>query len=48
VAITLYGLGPSRSFRCLWALEEAQLDYNFVSLEMLRRGRATMSWLILS
>jgi len=34
MTITLYGLGQSRSFRCLWALEEAKLDYNFVSLEL--------------
>jgi len=29
MTIQLYGLGPSRSFRCLWALEEAGLDYSF-------------------
>ncbi len=34
MSITLYGLGPSRSFRCLWALEEANLDYDFVSLDL--------------
>ncbi len=34
MSITLYGLGPSRSFRCLWALEEAQLPYDFVSLDL--------------
>jgi len=32
--MTLYGLGPSRSFRCLWALEEAGIDYDFVSLDL--------------
>ncbi len=34
MSITLYGLGPSRSFRCLWALEEAQLEYKFVTLDL--------------
>ena len=34
MAITLYGLGPSRSFRCLWALAEAGLEHEFVSLEL--------------
>lgn len=34
MTMTLYGLGPSRSFRCLWALEEAGIDYQFVSLEL--------------
>ncbi len=34
MSITLYGLGPSRSFRCLWALEEAGLEYEFVSLDL--------------
>ena len=32
--LTLYGLGPSRSFRCLWALHEAGLAHEFVSLEL--------------
>ena len=32
--MTLYGLGPSRSFRCLWALEEAGIDYDFISLDL--------------
>ena len=27
--ITLFGSGQSRSFRCLWALEEAGLDYQY-------------------
>jgi len=34
LAITLYGLGPSRSFRCLWALAEAGLEHDFVSLDL--------------
>ena len=34
MSITLYGLGPSRSFRCLWALEEAGLEHEFISLEL--------------
>ena len=34
MAITLYGLGPSRSFRCLWALAEADLEHEFVSLDL--------------
>ena len=29
----LYGLGKSRSFRALWALEEAGLDYDYVSVK---------------
>ncbi|MCH2189471.1 MAG: glutathione S-transferase family protein [Gammaproteobacteria bacterium] len=33
MTMTLYGMGHSRSFRCLWALEEAKLDYNFVNLD---------------
>ncbi len=34
MALTLYGLGPSRSFRCLWALEEAALEYDYINIEM--------------
>lgn len=34
MSMILYGIGPSRSFRCLWALEEAGIDYQFVSMEM--------------
>ncbi len=34
MTITLYGLGPSRSFRCLWALAEAELEHDFISLEL--------------
>jgi len=29
----LYGLGKSRSFRALWALEEAGLDYDYISVK---------------
>lgn len=38
MSITLYGLGPSRSFRCLWALAEAELDHEFVALELSGTG----------
>lgn len=31
--IKLYGSGKSRSFRALWALEEAGLDYDYVSVK---------------
>jgi len=34
MSITLYGVGPSRSFRCLWALHEANLDHKYVPLEL--------------
>lgn len=34
MALTLYGLGPSRSFRCLWALEESGLNYDYVNLDL--------------
>jgi len=34
MSIILYGSGPSRSFRCLWALEEAGLEHDFVALEL--------------
>jgi glutathione S-transferase len=30
----LYGFGQSRSFRCLWALEEAGIDYDYVPIKM--------------
>jgi len=30
----LYGMGQSRSFRCLWALEEAGLQYEYVPVSM--------------
>jgi len=29
----LYGSGQSRSFRCLWALEEAALDYEYIQVK---------------
>ena len=29
----LYGMGQSRSFRALWALEEADIDYEYVAIE---------------
>ena len=32
MAITLYGFGQSRSFRCLWALHEAELEHQYVEL----------------
>ncbi|MFT6406996.1 MAG: glutathione S-transferase [Arenicella sp.] len=38
MAITLYGVGPSRSFRCLWALAEAGLEHDFVALELSGTG----------
>lgn len=34
MSITLYGAGSSRSFRCLWALHETDLDYSYVNLKM--------------
>lgn len=34
MALTLYGLGASRSFRCLWALEEAGLNYDYINLDL--------------
>ena len=33
MSITLYGFTTSRSFRCLWALEEAQLDYHYIEVD---------------
>ena len=30
----LYGMGQSRSFRCLWALEEAGLKYEYVPIKL--------------
>jgi len=39
MAITLYGVGTSRSFRCLWALHEAQLEHEFVSLDLGGSGK---------
>ena len=32
--ITLYGSGQSRSFRALWALEEAGIEYEYQSVEI--------------
>ena len=32
MSLKLYGLGESRSFRCLWALEEAGLEYEYVPI----------------
>ena len=34
MAITHYGLGQTRSFRCLWALTEAKVTHEFVSLDL--------------
>jgi len=36
--ITLYGTGQTRSFRALWALEEAGLLYDYISVEI---GKST-------
>lgn len=30
----LYGMGPSRSFRCLWALEESGLAYDYIAMDI--------------
>lgn len=30
MSLKLYGLGPSRSFRCLWALCEADVEFEYV------------------
>ncbi|MBT5032447.1 MAG: glutathione S-transferase family protein [Proteobacteria bacterium] len=32
MSLTLFGFGASRSFRCLWALEEAGLDFEYIPL----------------
>jgi len=34
MTIKLYGSGQSRSFRCLWALSEAQIDCDFIGLNL--------------
>lgn len=34
MSITLYGVGPSRSFRCLWALHEAGIEHKYAPLEL--------------
>jgi glutathione S-transferase len=33
MSLKLSGLGESRSFRCLWALEEAGVDYQYLAIE---------------
>ena len=30
----LYGMQQSRSFRCLWALEESGLEYDYVPVKL--------------
>ncbi|MCG8416027.1 MAG: glutathione S-transferase family protein [Pseudomonadales bacterium] len=32
--IKLYGFGQSRSFRCLWALEEAGIEYEYINAKL--------------
>jgi glutathione S-transferase len=32
MSLKLYGLGPSRSFRCLWALCEAKLEFDYIAV----------------
>ncbi|MCY4264363.1 MAG: glutathione S-transferase family protein [Gammaproteobacteria bacterium] len=32
--IKLYGFGQSRSFRCLWALEETGLEYEYINAKL--------------
>ena len=34
----LYGMGKSRSFRALWALEEAGIEYEYVAVEFASSG----------
>ena len=34
MAITLYGVGPSRSFRCLWALHEAGIEHEYIQMDI--------------
>ena len=34
----LYGMQQSRSFRCLWALEESGLDYEYVPIKLRTSG----------
>lgn len=36
--ITLYGMGQSRSFRALWAAEEAGIDFTYVQVEFKGTG----------
>ena len=32
MSLKLYGLGPSRSFRCLWALCETNLEFDYIEV----------------
>lgn len=34
MSLILYGTGPSRSFRCLWALEESGLEFDYRNLDL--------------
>jgi glutathione S-transferase len=34
VTMKIYGMGPSRSFRVLWAAEEAGIDYEYVEMKV--------------
>ena len=34
MTIKLYGFGQSRSFRCLWALHEAEVAHEFIAVKM--------------
>lgn len=34
MSLTLYGLGPSRSFRALWALCESKLEFDYVHINL--------------
>lgn len=34
MSLILYGTGPSRSFRCLWALEECGLEFDYRNLDL--------------
>lgn len=36
--LTLYGSSQSRSFRALWALEEANIDYNYITINLGKAG----------
>jgi len=36
--LKLYGFGPSRSFRALWALEEAGLDFEHIETVLRKDG----------
>lgn len=33
MSITIYGMGPSRSFRALWAAQEAEIDFEYISVD---------------